>query len=49
MMLFKSIDGLLVGTKYLSWSIGVLGIAGSVVLAFANTNGGFPNLNLLFI
>ena len=36
MKLFKSIDGLLVGTRYLAWGIGVLGIIGSIVLFIAN-------------
>lgn len=36
MKLFESIDGLLVGTRYLAWGIGVLGIIGSVILFIAN-------------
>lgn len=36
MKLFESIDGLLVGTRYLAWGIGVLGILGSIVLFIAN-------------
>lgn len=36
MMLFKSIDWLLVGTRYLSWGIGLLGMIGSVILFMAN-------------
>ena len=36
MKLFDTVDGLLVGTKYLAWGIGLVGIAGSVVLFFAN-------------
>lgn len=36
MMLFKSIDGLLMGTKYLAWAIGLIGIVGSVILFFVN-------------
>lgn len=36
MNLFKSIDGLLAGTRYLSWDIGVLGVIGSVMLFIAN-------------
>lgn len=36
MMLFKSIDWLLAGTVYLLWAIGLLGIAGSVILFFVN-------------
>ena len=35
-MLFKSIDGLLVGTKYLAWAIGLLGMVGSVLLFLVN-------------
>lgn len=41
MGLFKTIDGLLAGTKYLAWGIALLGIAGSVVLFFANIGLGF--------
>lgn len=36
MGLFKTVDGLLVGAKYLVWGLSVLGIVGSVVLFFAN-------------
>lgn len=36
MMLFKTIDGLLVGTKYLSWAIGLVGIVLSLILAVVN-------------
>ncbi|WP_125143370.1 hypothetical protein [Clostridium transplantifaecale] len=36
MKLFESIDWLLIGTKYLSWSIGLIGIIGSVILFFVN-------------
>lgn len=36
MKLFESIDGLLVGTWYLAWGIGVLGVIGSVILFIAN-------------
>ena len=36
MKLFDTVDGLLVGTKYLAWGIGLVGIVGSVVLFFAN-------------
>lgn len=36
MKLFDTVDGLLAGTKYLAWGIGLVGIAGSVVLFFAN-------------
>lgn len=43
MGLFKCIDGLLVGTKYLAWVIGVVGIIGSIVLFFANISLGFAS------
>lgn len=36
MKLFESIDGLLAGTRYLAWGIGVLGIIGSLMLFIAN-------------
>ena len=36
MKLFETIDGLFVGTRYLSWGIGVVGIIGSAILFFAN-------------
>ena len=36
MKLFESIDGLLAGTRYLAWGIGVLGMLGSIVLFVAN-------------
>lgn len=41
MKLFESIDGLLVGTKYLVWAIALVGILGSVVLFAANLSLGF--------
>lgn len=41
MKLFESIDGLLVGTRYLAWAIAVLGIIGSAVLFVANLPLGF--------
>lgn len=41
MGLFKIIDNLLVGAKYLAWAIGLVGIIGSVVLFFANLSLGF--------
>lgn len=41
MGLFKTVDGLLVGTKYLAWGLALLGIVGSVVLFFANLGLGF--------
>ena len=43
MDLFKIIDNLLVGTKYLAWAIGLVGIIGSVVLFFANISLGFAS------
>ncbi|MGM9602713.1 MAG: hypothetical protein ACI3W5_14165 [Faecousia sp.] len=43
MKLFESIDGLLVGTKYLAWAIGLVGIVGSVILFFANLSMGFAS------
>lgn len=43
MGLFKIIDGLLVGTKYLAWGMGVLGIILSIVLFFANISLGFAS------
>jgi len=36
MKLFESIDGLLVGTRYLAWGIGVLGVIGSIILFIVN-------------
>lgn len=41
MGLFKTIDSLLAGTKYLVWGIALLGIVGSVILFFANIGLGF--------
>lgn len=41
MGLFKTIDGLLAGTKYLVWGLALIGIAGSIVLFFANIGLGF--------
>lgn len=43
MKLFESIDGLLVGTKYLCWAIGLVGIIGSVILFFCNLSLGFAS------
>lgn len=43
MKLFHSIDGLLVGTKYLAWAIGLIGIVGSVILFFVNLSMGFAS------
>lgn len=43
MGLIKTIDGLLIGTKYLAWGIGLIGMIGSVVLFFANLSLGFAS------
>lgn len=43
MELFKTIDGLLHGTKYLAWAIGLVGIVGSVILFFCNLSLGLPS------
>lgn len=43
MKLFETIDGLLVGTKYLSWGIALVGIVGSIVLFFANLSLGISS------
>ena len=43
MLILECIDKLLVGTKYLSWGIGVVGILGSIVLFFANLSLGFAS------
>lgn len=40
MKLFDTIDGLLVGTKYLAWGIALVGIIGSAILFFANLSMG---------
>lgn len=40
MKLFETIDGLLVGTKYLAWVIALVGIVGSAVLFFVNLSLG---------
>lgn len=39
-MLSKTIDGLFIATRYLVWVLGMLGIAGSVILAIANVSMG---------
>ncbi len=36
MLLFRTIDGLLAGTRYLSWAIGLLGMGLSLILAIVN-------------
>lgn len=41
MKLFESVDGLLIGARYLAWGIAVLGIVGSRVLFIANLSLGF--------
>lgn len=43
MKLFETIDGLLVGTKYLAWAIALVGIVGSIVLFFANLSLGLAS------
>lgn len=43
MGLFHIIDNLLVGTKYLGWAIGLIGIVGSVILFFCNLSMGFAS------
>ena len=40
MGLFKTIDGLLVGTRSLAWGLSLAVIAGSIVLLFANVGLG---------
>lgn len=36
MTLFDTTDGLLTGTRYLAWILGLLGVIGSVILLFVN-------------
>lgn len=43
MGLFKTIDGLLAGTKHLVWGIAVVGIIGSIILFFTNISLGFTS------
>ena len=43
MGLMKTIDGLLMGTRYLCWGIALVGIVGSIVLFFANLGLGFAS------
>lgn len=43
MKLFDTIDGLLVGTKYLGWGIALVGIIGSIILFFANLSLGMAS------
>ena len=40
MLLGKTIDYLLIGTRYLCWGLGVLGLVGSIVLMAANLSLG---------
>ncbi|MGN0313762.1 MAG: hypothetical protein ACI4EG_03105 [Fusicatenibacter sp.] len=46
--MFESIDGLLAGTKYLVWAIGLVGIVGSVILFFVNLSLGFSSAMFFF-
>lgn len=43
-MLTKTIDGLFIGTRYLVWVLGILGIVGSVILAAANISLGMSSV-----
>ena len=43
MKLFESIDGLLVGTKYLAWAIALICIPMTAVLFFVNLPLGLPS------
>lgn len=43
MLLFRTIDSLLIGTKYLGWGITLAGIPLSVVLFFANLSLGLAS------
>lgn len=43
MKLFESIDGLLVGTKYLAWIIALICIPMTAVLFFVNLSLGLPS------
>ena len=43
MKLFESIDGLLVGTKYLAWSIALVCIPVAAILLFANLSLGLAS------
>lgn len=47
-MLGKIIDGLFLGTYYLSWSMGVLGLVGSIILGVLNVSLGLPSI-LIFV
>lgn len=48
MGLFKVIDYLLVGTKYLAWAMGLVGMVGSVILFFFNLSLGITSA-LVFV
>lgn len=48
MKLFEVIDYLLIGIRYGSWVLGVIGIIGSVILGFANVSLGFGAV-LIFV
>lgn len=43
MILFKMIDALLIGTKYLGWGIALVGIVGSIILFFMNLSLGMAS------
>lgn len=43
MKLFATIDGLFIGTRYLSWGIALVGIVGSIVLFFVNLSLGISS------
>ena len=43
MSLFKTIDHLFIGTKLLTWGIGVVGMVASIVLFFANISLGISS------
>lgn len=43
MKLFETIDGLLIGARYLAWAIALVGIICSVVLFFVNLPLGFAS------
>lgn len=48
MTIFKTIDGLFIGTRYGVWGIAVLGIVGSIILGFFNLALGIYSL-LVFV
>lgn len=47
-MLDEVIKMLLVGTRYLVWGMGVVGIPLSIVLLFANIKGGLASVAIMF-